>query len=206
MILDGLAHPPNTVNTQTPLAVFGGVSDAVAAECGDGRRWVVKGRQVGRRLVADQEVGRLGALMSAPVAEVGLVDVPVEPMSEGSYMEHFETEVGHGSVFIPNCIDARDIRYEYEDENMERFAHSATLYGWMGATDHQFLYRKTLPRVVYSADHGELYPEALIGRPIRSSLGTFRQRRTNGSPSRASPAPEHWSGRSSRFAWSRTNG
>ncbi|MBR8828982.1 MAG: hypothetical protein DSM107014_13965 [Gomphosphaeria aponina SAG 52.96 = DSM 107014] len=34
----------------------------------------------------------------------------------------------------------------------------ATLYGWTNANDHQFLFKKTPPRLIYSVDHGHFFP------------------------------------------------
>ena len=34
----------------------------------------------------------------------------------------------------------------------------ATLYGWVQASDHQFLYSKNPPRLIYSVDHGHFFP------------------------------------------------
>ena len=151
------ARRPVPVAARTPLRPFAGVSDAVAMDCDDGRRYVVKGRQVGRALVADQVVGRLGDAIRAPVAEVGIVDVPAQLVAESPYLEPFEPGVGHGSLFIPGCHDSRDVAFAYEQENEERFALLAVLYGWALADDRQFLYQKTPPRLVHSVDHGNFF-------------------------------------------------
>ena len=34
----------------------------------------------------------------------------------------------------------------------------ATLYGWTYANDHQFLYNRQPPRLMYSVDHGHFFP------------------------------------------------
>lgn len=145
---------PVPVIARTPRAPLRGISDAVVIDCSDGRRYAVKGSQVGRALVADHVVGLLGARIGAPVAEVALVDIPTALITEGSYVAHFAAGVGHGCQYIPDCLDSRDVAFGHEPENKERFALLAVLYGWTLADDRQFLYGKTGSRLVHSVDHG----------------------------------------------------
>lgn len=161
-IAQAMATPPPVLTLDTPRRRLKGISKAALAICNDDRLYAVKGCQVGRTLVADQVVGRLGAAIGAPVAEVALVDVPewlIEaPMSAlgtstGSIV-HFKPGVGHGSLFIPDCTDSRDLVHEHTDENRDRFAILAVLYGWTGADDRQLLYENRPPHRVHSVDHG----------------------------------------------------
>jgi len=145
---------PERVIARTPLAPLRGISHGVVMDCSDGRRYAVKGSQVKRALVADHMVGLLGAQIGAPVAKVALVDVPAVLITEGSYVAHFVAGVGHGSEFIPDCIESRDVAFGHEPKNKERFALLAVLYGWMLADDRQFLYGKAGARLVHSVDHG----------------------------------------------------
>jgi hypothetical protein len=127
----------------------------------DGKVYIVKGRQAGRQIVNDQLVGRLGVLLGAPVAPVGIVDVdeiltndPDEPE-----VAYFESGLAHASLVIPDCNDDRDIRrYQGQPVNRSRFALLCVLYGWVGANDHQFLYKIKHPNAVYSVDHGHFFP------------------------------------------------
>lgn len=146
-----------SVVARTPLARVGGISGAAIMECDNGRRYVVKGHQVGRALVADHVVGRLGAKLGAPVPEVALVEVPSELIVEGSYVAHFHPGVGHGSVFVPDVRDSRYVAFRDEPENAERFARLAVMYGWTLCDDRQFVYRTKPPRLVYSFDHGAFF-------------------------------------------------
>lgn len=43
-------------------------------------------------------------------------------------------------------------------ENRQRFAALAVLYGWIPAGDHQLIYRQTAPHLVFSVDHGHFFP------------------------------------------------
>lgn len=179
MIRDAGRREPVAVVAMTPLRPFPGYSDAVAIDCDDGRRYVVKGRQVQRPLIADHIVGLLGAAIEAPVAEVRLVDVPMDLIVEGSYMADFDSGLGNGSLFIPDCLDSRDVVHEYEDENEERFALLAVLYGWVSANDRQFLYLKSRPHLVYSVDHGHFLAGSTTWNPASLAAAP-------------SPAPDPW--------------
>ncbi len=67
---------------------------------------------------------------------------------------HFDAGIGHGSLFIEGCYDGWELEHVDEEENLDRYALLAALYGWTQAADHQFLYRKMPPHLVYSVDHG----------------------------------------------------
>jgi hypothetical protein len=157
LILRELGNRPPVVRVLTPVRPLRGVSHAVVADCSDGQRYVVKGRQVMRPLIADHIVGRLAGIIGAPVPEVQLVDVPNELISPSSYLAHFEAGTGHGSVFVPECRDWWHVEHANEADNPERFAALAVLFGWTDAGDQQFLYSKTPPHLVWSTDHGAFF-------------------------------------------------
>lgn len=96
-------RPPAPVVARTPLKRVGGYSQAAVIDCDDGRRYVVKGSHVGRPLIADHVVGRLGQMIRAPVPEVGLVDVPVDLIDASFSVMHFGAGIGHGSLFVADC-------------------------------------------------------------------------------------------------------
>jgi hypothetical protein len=157
MILREAANRAPVVRVVTPVRPLRGASLAVVADCDDGRRYVVKGRQVMRPLIADHIVGRLAGVIGAPVPEVQLVDVPDELIGPGSYLAHFRAGIGHGSVFVPECLDGWYVQYANDTGNPERFAALAVLFGWTDAGDRQFLYSKAAPHLVWSGDHGEFF-------------------------------------------------
>lgn len=123
----------------------------------DSRRYVVKGlqsgRSLGKRLFADQVVGRLGMAMDAPVAEVALLWLS-EEIAESSFATmHLTPGILHGSVFQEDFEPGWDVEHLDVPENVQRFAQLALLYGWAFADDHQYLYRRTRPHLILSVDH-----------------------------------------------------
>jgi hypothetical protein len=110
-----------------------------------------------RSLVADQVVGRLAAVIEAPVPRVELVEVPDALLTPGSFLEHFQPGIAHGSEFIPGCTDSFYIQHRIEPGNPERFAALAVLYGWTDSENRQYLYAKEAPHLVFSVDHGAFF-------------------------------------------------
>jgi hypothetical protein len=157
MTLAALDESPHYVQAFTPIRQLRGLNKSVVVDCDDGRRYVLKGRQVMRPLIADQVVGRLGAVIAAPVPHVALVQVPSTLLTPGSFLEHFQAGIAHGSEFIPGCIDSYHIRHRTEPGNPERFAALAVLYGWTDPEDRQYLYAKEAPHLVFSVDHGAFF-------------------------------------------------
>lgn len=127
--------------------------------CDDGQEYVVKGRNAGRSTFNDQVVGRLGMAMRAPVAQVTLVDVPLDLILENIEMKDLVDGVAHGSRLILKTSNAERLLYFDEPENRSRFAALALLYGWpLVEEDHQFIYGIETPHLVYSVDHGDSFP------------------------------------------------
>ncbi|MGC8541997.1 MAG: hypothetical protein ACP5QA_15410, partial [Phycisphaerae bacterium] len=75
-------------------------------------------------------------------------------------IRHIPVGVCHGSRFLKGVSENREpFRYLNVPENRIRFARLAILYGWaFVASDHQFLYRKEPPNLVFSHDHGHFFP------------------------------------------------
>jgi hypothetical protein len=126
----------------------------------DGRRFVAKGLQrhradepLGRRLFADQVVGRLGVAMCAPVAEVTLLLLSKEIADSNLATMHLDPGILHGSVFRDDLEPGWGIEFLNEVENRQRFAQLAVLYGWAFADDQQFMFRRASPHLVVSVDH-----------------------------------------------------
>lgn len=104
------------------------------------------------QLGADLVVGRLGNLMTAPVATVQLLRL--HEWTEETYgLEKFVLGFCHGSERLPKVYDSYNV--ERVDYNKERFAKMALLYGWTVAQDHQYQYQNSAPYHVFSCDHGE---------------------------------------------------
>lgn len=114
--------------------------------------------EMGRVLVNDQIVARLGELIHAPVPNVALIDVPAELVANQAEMAHMMAGIAHGSQFVENVTERAGFEHAVVLENRQRFALLAVLFGWIGAQDHQFVYSKTGPQLVYSVDHGHFFP------------------------------------------------
>lgn len=166
LVHTAISPPIVPINVVTSIKRMGGYSGAALVDCDDGNRYVIKGSQVGRALVAEQLVGRLGKLMDASVAEVTLVDVPrllidgAKSVGRGGpgALAHFTPGIGHGSLWVENCTEERDVLFAGEGDNKIRFAGLAILFGLFLADDHQYLYKNRPPRLVRSFDHGFFLP------------------------------------------------
>lgn len=161
-IEDAMATPPTPLQVITPRKLLNGMSGAALVICSDRQHYVVKGAQVGRPLIADQIVGRLGKKLGAPVGDVTLVDVPetliknpLSPAGTSTFsLMRFDPGIGHGTRLIERCADSDNVEHVEAGDNRQRFAFLAVLYGWCGASDRQYLYAEDAPRLVYSVDHG----------------------------------------------------
>ncbi len=133
---------------------------ALVIEVQEQERYVIKGAQIGRPIVTDQIVARLGQALQAPVGEPALIEISEDLIALDEQMSHFIPGLTHGTRYIPNCQDARDLRYlaKSHKENRKRLALLALLYGWAIAYDHQFLIRTSSPCLVYAMDHGLFLP------------------------------------------------
>ncbi len=131
----------------------------VLLRCNDGKDYVVKGRNAGRQIINEQIVARLGLLLGAPVTDVQFVDL-TKLIEIEKNLAHISYEIAHGSAFVPDCFDSRDLIATSNIENRSRLALLAVLYGWTKANDHQFLFKTTLPRLIYSVDHGHFFPNS----------------------------------------------
>jgi hypothetical protein len=128
----------------------------------DGNEYVVKGKQAGRQIINDRVAAKLGQAMNAPVGEPYLIEISQDLIEINPDFSYLATGIAHGTKFIPDCSDDRELFLHFDkSKNLERFAYLAILYGWMYAGDHQFIYKKQSPRLVYSVDHGNFF----VGSP-----------------------------------------
>ena len=128
----------------------------------DGNEYVVKGKQAGRQIINDRVVAKLGQAMQAPVGEPYLIEISQDLLDLDPEFSYLAVGIAHGTKFIPNCSDDRELFLHFDkSKNLERFASLAILYGLMYASDHQFIYKKQSPRLVYSVDHGNFF----VGSP-----------------------------------------
>ncbi len=136
-------------------------SKPVLMACSDGHHYVVKWYNPPRMIANDQIIGHLGVTMGAPTPEVALVELAPELLAAEPAIKHMRAGICHGSRFIKDVSENREhFNFLYVQENRPRFASLAVLYGLaFVAGDHQFLYHKQIPRLVYSHDHGHFFPK-----------------------------------------------
>jgi hypothetical protein len=155
---------PAPIKATTYLQKWPSHSQPVALMCEGGSKYVVKALQanrvaeMGRVLVNDHVTARLGTLVRAPVPQCALIDVPAELIANQPEMSHLMAGIAHGSQFVENVTERAGFEHANVLENRPRFALLAVLFGWIGAQDHQFVYSKTAPQLVYSVDHGHFFP------------------------------------------------
>ncbi len=153
-----LEKPIEIIEARTYLKGWRTKSNPVLLQCADGKKYVVKGKQAGRQIVNDQIVARLGLTINAPVGNPKIINVSQKLIDIESNLENFGSGTAHGTEFIPNCIDQWTLIATSEPENRIRLATLALLYGWTHANDHQFIFHKIPPRIIYSVDHGHFFP------------------------------------------------
>jgi hypothetical protein len=59
---------------------------------------------------------------------------------------------------VANSTEQQGLQHGDIAENKARFLAIATLYGWIGSSDDQFIYDNTDPRLVHTVDHGHFFP------------------------------------------------
>jgi hypothetical protein len=125
-------------------------------DCSDGDQYWIKGNpNLVRENFTEQVVGSLGICLGAPIPRIEIVKLGPTLQSGQSELSHHAVGFVHASRNEPDCTDVRPpIVHHDEPENRSRFAALAILYTWTGAQDHQFIYKKQAPRLVFSFDHG----------------------------------------------------
>lgn len=132
--------------------------------CDNGKNYYIKGMVsnrplLGRALVSEQVVGRIGLLIGAPVANVELVELPHDLIRVNPAIAPMLPGICHGSEEIKDVsADRSPIAHTAIVENRARFALLAILYGLCVAQDHQYVYSQAEPRLVHSFDHGHFFP------------------------------------------------
>lgn len=146
--------PVVVVEVRTHLNDFGGMSSAALVQCDDGRKYVIKRASLGRPLVAEHVVGRLGMRIGAPCMYVALARVPPDLIALDPKLARFAGGIAHATLHVPNVSEHRGVQHAQFPQNRERFLRLLILFSWMFAADHQFMYELTAPHLVYSHDHG----------------------------------------------------
>lgn len=141
----------------------GGSGTFLAAD-DEGRQWWVKplnNRQGGKVLVTEHVVGRVGALIGAPVCEVAIVQIP-EELAGWQFVPGRELEPGlaHASAAVAQATEDRSLAHRQRDDNQIRQAGVFALYDWCWGADHQWLHSAKADMELYSHDHGYYLPPA----------------------------------------------
>ncbi len=147
-----------SVKALTFLRGWRGSAEAVGVLCDDEKSYVIKGSQAGRQVINDEIVARLGVALGAPVGIPELVEISSDLISIEPRLAHIAPGIAHGTLFIQDCDDSRELIRTELPENRMRLALLSVLYGWIVANDCQFLFRRTPPQIVYSVDHGHFFP------------------------------------------------
>ena len=149
---------PDPVSAETYIKKWGTASKPIAVSASDGNIYVVKGQQAGRMIVNDHIAGRLGLLVGAPVPPVALVEISEGFVKATPEMAHVATGLAHGSRFLRDCTERiNDVDHLDANDNRSRFARLALFFGWVGGSDHQFIYDKAEPHRVHSVDHSHFF-------------------------------------------------
>lgn len=163
LIADSAAQRPAPVRAHTYIRKWTTASKPVALKCDDGNVYVVKARQTAnpamhRAISNEQIVGKLGALIRAPIPPIAQVDVPAALIANQPEMSHMTPGLAHGSLFSAELSERLAISHVNVPGNRSRFALLSVLFGWVIAGDHQFFYTKSEPPLVYSVDHAFFFP------------------------------------------------
>ncbi len=154
--------PPLVVELPLAPSPAGG-SGTFLAEASDKRRWWVKpqnnlqGPQV---VVTEYLVASAGHLISAPVCEVAIVEIP-EEIAGWEFRPGARLEPGfaHASLAVEDALEARVLDERERDDNRRRHAGVYARYDWCWGGDDQWLYCESDDRKLYSHDHGWYLPE-----------------------------------------------
>jgi hypothetical protein len=158
LLIKLLEQPIDIIEARTYLKAWRTKSNPVLLKCEDGKTYVVKGKQAGRQIINDQIVARLGLEINAPVGNPKIINISQELIDIEPNLTGFGAGTAHGTEFIPNCIDQWILIATSEPENRIRLVTLALLFGWTHANDHQFIFHKIPPRLIYSVDHGHFFP------------------------------------------------
>lgn len=133
------------------------MSNAALVRCDDGRNYVIKRCTLGRPLVAEHVVGRLGVHIGAPCMEVAFAQVTPALIALDPKLARFAGGIAHATVEVPGVSEYKGVQHAAFPQNRERFARLQVLFSWMLAADHQFMYELAAPHLVYSHDHGKFF-------------------------------------------------
>lgn len=158
-LLAARTDPVDALRLEMPLGRGeGGSSGSFWGRASDGNRWRVKpmnGPHGDAATMNEWIVGRLGAVIGAPVCDVSLIDVPAEVLPfeyvDGRFLE---AGVTVASKEVVGCNELRTLEHRQRDENNRRHVGVLALYDWCLGGDPQWLYEAPDEDRIYSHDHG----------------------------------------------------
>jgi hypothetical protein len=140
-----------------------GGSGAFLARCSDGQRWWIKSQnqmQGGKVIVTENIVGRVGALVGAPVCDVAVVRIPSAIAGwEFRPGQRLVEGFAHASRDVPDVIQEGTLLFRADDDNARRHVGIYALYDWCWGGDNQWLYCTTDENRIHSHDHGWYLPD-----------------------------------------------
>jgi hypothetical protein len=131
-------------------------AETAFVDCSDGYQYWIKGNpQLVRENFIEEVVGSLGICLGAPIPTIKIVKLGAALHSKQPELASHAVGFVHASRNELDCVDGRPPIVHHDlPENRTRFAALAILYTWAGGADHQFIYKKQAPQLVYSFDHG----------------------------------------------------
>ncbi len=102
-----------TVAVRTHLNDFGGMmSHAALIIADDGAKYVIKRAGLGRPLVAEHVVARLGRRIGAPCMDVCFATLPAELLIADPNLGRFAGGRAHASGFVDGLVEIRRVTHE----------------------------------------------------------------------------------------------
>lgn len=158
--MDHFARPDPSIAIRAPLrpALSSGAGAFLALADDGNQYWVkVPGNPQGSQVLVNEViVGELGRVLDAPVRRRVLVVVPPELTNWASFpIASSEVPlIAHGSLHLPNAVDADELRYTRRGSNAQRQAAMVGLWDLCVGEDPQWLYETSAADALWSYDHG----------------------------------------------------
>ena len=140
-----------------------GTSGTFLAADSDGDQWWVKplnNAQGQRVTVTESIVGAVGRLISAPVCQTTVIEIPVE-LDGWEFRPGHQLKPGlaHASLAVGSVVEDRRLKYRDDDDNQTHHVGVFALYDWCWGGDPQWLYASAEENRLFSHDHGWYLPD-----------------------------------------------
>ena len=125
--------------------------------------------------IAEQIVGRVGALIAAPVCTVRTIEIP-QSLAGTLFSRNggrLEPGLAHASVNIKGSEQTYDLDYRNDDDNRRRHCGVHALYDWCWGKDKQWLVAED--RSYHSHDHGAYLEPAILNSSTIEALQELHQ-------------------------------